>query len=49
MSHDFPDGPDYNPEPLDDDPWNVDTTSGPPENDLQEATERRQSDDDPQP
>lgn len=27
MSHDFPDGPDYNPEPLDDDPWNVDTTT----------------------
>lgn len=29
MSHDFPDGPDYNPEPLDDDPWNVDTASAP--------------------
>ncbi len=25
MSHDFPDGPDYNPEPIDDDPWDVDT------------------------
>ena len=25
MSHDFPDGPDYNPEPIDDDPWNVNT------------------------
>lgn len=23
MSHDFPDGPDYNPEPIDDDPWDV--------------------------
>ena len=31
MSHDFPDGPDYNPEPLDDDPWDVDTTSQPDE------------------
>ncbi len=31
MSHDFPDGPDYNPEPIDDDPWDVDTTSAPPE------------------
>lgn len=29
MSHDFPDGPDYNPEPIDDDPWDVDTTSAP--------------------
>ncbi len=23
MSHDFPDGPDYNPEVLDDDPWDA--------------------------
>lgn len=23
MSHDFPDGPDYNPEPIDDDPWDA--------------------------
>lgn len=23
MSYDFPDGPDFNPEPLDDDPWDV--------------------------
>ncbi len=27
MSHDFPDGPDYNPEPLDDDPWEVTTST----------------------
>jgi hypothetical protein len=43
MSHDFPDGPDWNPEPLDDDPWDVDTTSGecPPE-----ATDGHESDED---
>ncbi len=23
MSHDFPDGPDWNPEPIDDDPWDA--------------------------
>lgn len=23
MSYDYPDGPDYNPEPLDDDPWDT--------------------------
>ncbi len=23
MSHDFPDGPDYNPEVIEDDPWDV--------------------------
>ncbi len=23
MSHDFPDGPEYNPEPIDDDPWDA--------------------------
>ncbi len=38
MSWDFPDGPDYNPEPLDDDPWDV-STSTEPEDCLPEATE----------
>ncbi len=33
MSHDFPDGPDYNPEPIDDDPWDVPGTSLPREED----------------
>ena len=27
MSYDFPDGPDYNPEPIDNDPWDVNTTT----------------------
>lgn len=43
MSHDFPDGPDYNPEPIDDDPW--DTRPYAPD-DAQEATDEPNSDED---
>ncbi len=46
MSHDFPDGPDWNPEPIDDDPWDVPGVSMPPENDPQDATDGPESDTD---
>ncbi len=39
MSHDFPDGPDYNPEPLDDDPWDAPEAHPEPPEDAPEATE----------
>ena len=44
MSWDFPDGPDYNPEPLDDDPWDVSYPTPDEPEDAPEATEASESD-----